>query len=323
MPWAHQLTRTRIKPGFWAWTIALVVFAGSVAFHLLLSRYLNAVKFITFWPAIILTTFLCGWRQGTAVLALSTVTCWYLFLEPKDSFEIHDKATFGAIISFLIFGSFSVVLLAAFRETLDRLESAKSAQQALFSELQHRVANSLQLVVSILRIARRDLRDPAKSAEALRDAEARIMAMAKMHRRLIDRSAFDNGLEPVLRGLIDDAFRDLDVNVRLDLSAASELTVDQMAALTLLVNEAVTNAVKHVFSNGQGTRFEVCLVKNERGRLHLSITDNGPGISPDTEAASFGVGIMKAFAAQLGGSLAVGREAGTRLSVDFECARQP
>ena len=323
MPWADQLARVKIEPnGFWAWAVALGIFAASLALHVLVCWYLTTVEFITFWPAIILATFICGWRQGVAVLLLSTVSGWYFFLEPRNSFAIDDKATLGAIIGFSMLGGFTVTLVAALRETLNRLEAAKAMQETLFAELQHRVANNLQLAVALLRVARHNLRDPAAAVETLNTAEGRIMAMAKMHRHLIDGSAYENGLEPVLKELIGDAFRDLDVTVRLEVNGSCELTLDQMAALSLLVNEAALNAAKHVFCKGLGSRFEVCLSEGGPGRLHLSITDDGPGVSPEAEAASFGLGIMKAFAAQLGRSLAVGRNGGACLALDFDCARR-
>ncbi|CAJ0892482.1 hypothetical protein AMST5_04224 [freshwater sediment metagenome] len=193
-------------------------------------------------------------------------------------------------------------------------------QETLFAELQHRVANNLQLVVALLRHAQRNLRNPVVAAETLSAAEDRIMAMAQLHRRLNDGTAYDRGLEPLLREMIASAFRELPVTVRIDVSGASDLTIDQMTAMTLLVNEAALNAAKHVFSKGLGTRFEVSLAKDDNGRLHLNIKDDGPGMAQttDTETGSLGMGIMEAFATQLGGSLEVGRISGTSLTVNFK-----
>lgn len=320
MPWVHQLSRASIKrQGLLSWTVALGIFTGSVALRALLDPLLAGMKFMTFWPAIVVATLVCGWRQGTFVLGLSTLTAWYFFLEPVGSFTIKDKTTIGTLAGFLIIGGFLVLLMAALRETIRRVELSKAVQETLFAELQHRVANNLQLVVALLRNAQRNLRNPVLAAEALNDAEERIMAMAQLHRRLNDGTAYEKGLEPLLREMIANAFRDLPVTVRVDVSGASDLTIDQMTAMTLLVNEAALNAAKHVFSKGLGTRFDVSLARDENGRLHLNITDDGPGMAQvgESEAASLGMGIMEAFATQLGGSLEVGRSGGTSLTVDF------
>ena len=74
-----------------------------------------------------------------------------------------------------------------------------------------------------------------------------------------DGTAYDKGLEPLLREMIAHAFRDLPVTVRVDVSGASDLTIDQMTAMTLLVNEAALNAAKHVFSKGLGSSLR-CLL---------------------------------------------------------------
>jgi two-component sensor histidine kinase len=321
MPWVHQLSKATIKrQGLLPWTVALGLFTGSVAIRVLFDPYLAGMKFLTFWPAIALSTLICGWRQGTVVVLLSAVTAWYFFIEPFNSFAIRDKTTIGALVGFLFVGGFSVLLVAALRETIRRVELAKAVQETLFAELQHRVANNLQLVVALLRNAQRNLRNPVLAAETISAAEDRIMAMAQLHRRLNDGTAYEKGLEPLLREMIANALRDLPVTVRLDVSGASDLTIDQMTAMTLLVNEAALNAAKHVFSKGLGTRFDVALAKDESGSLHLSISDDGPGMAQatDADAGSLGMGIMEAFATQLGGSLEVGHSGGTSLTVDFK-----
>jgi K+-sensing histidine kinase KdpD len=209
MPWVHQLSRVSIKrQGLLPWTVALALFTGSVALRELFDPFLAGMKFITFWPAIIVATLICGWRQGAFVLILSMATAWYLFLEPVNSFAIKDKTTVGSLLSFVLIGAFLVLVMAALRETIRRVELAKAVQETLFAELQHRVANNLQLVVGLLRNAQRNLRNPVVAAETLVDAEERIMAMAQLHRRLNDGTAYDKGLEHLLREMIATAFRD-------------------------------------------------------------------------------------------------------------------
>ncbi|KAF2990178.1 DUF4118 domain-containing protein [Methylocystis sp. MJC1] len=320
MPWVHKIHTASIKRrGILPWAVALLFFATSLSARILLEPVLAGMKFLTFHPAIVAATLICGWRQGVFILLLSTVTAWYLFLEPTNSFELKDPSAAGALIGFLLVGAFNIVLVGALRETIRRVELAKSVQETLFRELQHRVANNLQLVVALLRNARRNLRNPVVAAETLNDAEARILAMSELHRRLHDGTAYADGLERLLREMLGHAFRDLPVKVTVDVSGASDLTIDQMTAMTLLVNEAAINAAKHVFSKGLGTRFEVALSKNENGHLHLVIKDDGPGMAgaAETESGSLGKGIMEAFATQLGGSLEVAPGAGTALSVEF------
>ena len=211
--------------------------------------------------------------------------------------------------------------MTALRETIRRLEVAKAAQETLFSELTHRVANNLQLVVALLRNAQRNLRDPVLAAQTLNDAEERILALSQLHRRLSDGTAFSYGLNTLLRELLANAFGDLPVTFRVDVSDAPDLSIDQMTALALLVNEAALNASKHVFSKGLGTRFDISLSKDIRGYCHLEVKDDGPGIPAeliDTQSRSMGLIIMDSFAKQLGGRLEVGQGGGALLNVEFK-----
>ena len=94
MPWVHQISRASIKrQGLLSWTVALAIFTGSVAVRFPLAPFVDGLAaFTTFYPAIIVATLICGWRQGTLVLVLSTVTGWYFFLEPRI-FRFKEKTT--------------------------------------------------------------------------------------------------------------------------------------------------------------------------------------------------------------------------------------
>ncbi|MEK4031658.1 histidine kinase dimerization/phosphoacceptor domain -containing protein [Methylocystis sp. IM3] len=324
MNWLDQLCKlSRSRGGSRAWTIALALFATSLAVRFLFAPSLHGLKFLTFYPAIALATLVCGWPQGVVVLVLSALSAWYFLFVPSDVFSLNYASEAAALFGFMMVAGFVVVLVGILRETIRRLDLAKAAQETLFSELQHRVANNLQLVVALLRNAQRNLRNPVVAAETLNDAEERIIAMSKLHRHLHDGTAFVNGLEPLLREMLSNTFQHLPVTVGINVRDVSDLSIDQMTAITLLVNEAAINAAKHVFSKGRGRTFNVCL-REAKGRLRLDIQDDGPGIREDAigaEAHSLGMGIMEAFANQLGGPLEVANDGGASLSVEFGASR--
>ncbi|WP_245434773.1 histidine kinase dimerization/phosphoacceptor domain -containing protein [Methylocystis rosea] len=288
-----------------------------MAIRIVLTPWLDPIKFLTFYPAIAAATLLCGWTRGLAVLLLSAATAWYLFYPPAYSFEIKDASTVVALVGFLLVGGFLVVLVAGMTDLIKRLEFANLAQESLFQELQHRVANNLQVVVAMLQGVRRDLSDEA-TAEAIANAQDRIAMMSDLHRRLYDRTAYENGLAPLMTDVLHEVFRDLPVLVRVDIASDIDLSLDQMTAISLLVNEAAMNAAKHVFRKGAGTTFKVELLKQTDG-LRLLIHDDGPGIRRDSagERQSLGMSIMQAFARQLGGSLRLNGPTGTTLKVEF------
>jgi K+-sensing histidine kinase KdpD len=134
MPWVHQLNRVAIKrQGLLSWTVALAIFTGSAAVRVLFDPVLAGMKFMTFWPAIIVATLICGWRQGFFVLILSTVTAWYFFLEPLQSFAIKDKTTVGSLVGFFVIGGLLVLLMAALREAVRRAEVARRRYRKHYS----------------------------------------------------------------------------------------------------------------------------------------------------------------------------------------------
>jgi K+-sensing histidine kinase KdpD len=122
MPWVHRLSELSIKrQGLLSWAVALAIFTGSVAVRFPIAPFVGGLAaFTTFYPAIIVVTLVCGWQQGTLVLILSTLTGWYFFLEPRLALE--DKKTIETLAVFLLIGGFDVLLVAALRETIRRVE---------------------------------------------------------------------------------------------------------------------------------------------------------------------------------------------------------
>ena len=182
------------------------------------------------------------------------------------------------------------------------------------------MANNLQIVAATLQKAQRSTQDPI-ALQAINLALGRIHSMAAVHRRLYDGAAYAQGLEPILCEVLAEAFRALPVDVRLDIRS-EELSVSEMTAIALLVNEAAINAAKHVFRPRKGALFDVSMAEVNPGRKQLTIRDDGPGIPSEVagpERQRFGLTVMRGLADQLGGSLELPQGSGEH--VDGE--RQP
>ena len=323
MAWAAKVHELATKlHGPQSWFVAFLFFGASLGIRILFAPWLDPLKFLTFYPAIAGATLLCGWPRGVFVLLLSAISSWYFFFEPTYSFEIKDKSTFAALIGFLLVGAFLIVLVAGMSDLIQRLQTANKVQESLFRELQHRVANNLQIVVAMLQGAKRETTDKA-AAEAIALAQDRVATMSELHRRLYDRTAYERGLAPLLVDVLREDFRDLPVRVRVDIAPDLNLSLDQMTAILLLVNEAALNAAKHVFRKGVGTTFKVELLRHSSGGFCLLIHDDGPGMGPQPlgERPSLGMSIMQAFARQLGGALSINGLRGTTLKVEFPGSR--
>jgi two-component sensor histidine kinase len=319
VPWASSISVvTSKRNGIGIWALSLAFFAASFTVRLALSPWLDQTPFLTFYPALMLSALVGGLLQGLLVLLLSATAAWYFFLGPTDSFDLTSSSA-AALLGFLMVGGFDILLVAALAEVVRRLAAAKRVQESLLRELQHRVANNIQIMTAMLQNSKKRLADSA-AATVIDHAAARVGAMAKLHRRLCDRAAYADGIVPLLQDVLADGFHGLAVETEIDIRTR-DLSMGQMTALVLLVNEAAMNAAKHAFSRGAGTTFAVSLVERPNRRLHLVIADDGPGFEAAKPCAAgpqkLGMTIMQALAGQLGGELTVQTDHGTTLSVEF------
>jgi hypothetical protein len=314
------LAMARNIDGASAWAVALLLFGAALGLRLALWHWPEVTPYMTFFPTIALATVLCGWRPALLVLVLASISSWFFFLPPAWSFAWPGAHNLVALCGFLLVGAFELVLVATLVEFVRRLEVATRLQDSLFEELQHRIANNLHIIAIMLESTQAAVRGTPAEAMVER-AAARVIAMGELSRRLHDRTAYEAGLEPVLRDLTREQFRDMAVDVRLDVSGVA-LPVDRMMTVVLLVSEAAMNAAKHVFRPRRGSVFEVSLARSANGQALLTIRDDGPGMAQADPAATpqqqrLGMRIMRGFARQLGGSLVVSEGPGTTLMVTF------
>jgi two-component sensor histidine kinase len=226
-------------------------------------------------------------------------------------------------------------------ETFTRMADLISAREAelyeslaqkevLVREIHHRVKNNLQLVMSLLNLHARRIRDPRAEA-AFAEARSRINALATLHRRLYES---ENLQEVDVRWFLEDLCAELrrgglagNRDVELTVTAAEEVIGPDIAVpLGLLVTEAITNAYKHAFRNSERGRIDVEVVRNSDTTLTLSVRDDGSGFDPassDIEPGGLGRSLIDAFVRQLRGELEIKSEEGTLIQVRFPAPRKP
>ncbi|MDB5541334.1 MAG: Signal transduction histidine kinase [Devosia sp.] len=177
----------------------------------------------------------------------------------------------------------------------------------LLQELQHRVANSLQIIASVLMQSARTVQSD-ETRGYLRDAHHRIMSVASVQRQLAVtrqgrvelRPYFTELCASIGASMIRDRTKvTLDVDID-NSSVAAEASV----SLGLIVTELVINALKHAFPNGRDGKILVRYAV-EGPAWALTVSDDGAGMSPDKKTAKAGLGtsIVEALTAQLGGDL--------------------
>jgi two-component sensor histidine kinase len=212
-------------------------------------------------------------------------------------------------------------LLSA-RET--ELRDSLAQKEILVREIHHRVKNNLQLVMSLLNLHARRIRDP-RAEVAFAEARSRINALATLHRRLYESESLQ---EIDLKWFLEDLCLELrrgglsrGRNVELTVESPSEVIGPDVAVpLGLLVTEAITNAYKHAFNERDGGHIGVQVVRESPSSLLLTVRDDGTGFDASANAPEqigLGRSLIEAFVRQLRGELEVRSEQGTVVQIRF------
>ncbi|WP_426263058.1 sensor histidine kinase [Sphingomonas sp. PWP1-2] len=169
----------------------------------------------------------------------------------------------------------------------------------LLHEVDHRVKNNLTMIGSLLRLQVRTIDDPSIAAK-LDSMLERVDALAVVHRQLYqssDIARFDIGsfAENLISDVVGSSGRgDIDLDIK-----AQPLFVDaaNASALGLILNEILTNAVKHAFADGRSGSLSL-LVEGEEDHGIIKICDDGPGMPSSQRSRSIGTSLITRLARQ-------------------------
>jgi two-component sensor histidine kinase len=317
MWWTTRIFAWRLRqPSLIRWLEAAALFGVALAIRSSLGSFDEAARFLTFYPAILVASVLLGWQEAVFVLVLSLAAGWYFFLPPGPSL---------LPLGWALVGGLNIAIIAALKSLAQQLAEANDRQRVLFEELQHRVANTLQISAGKLETIRRRLNSsPGECADILDEAIRRFSGSAEMHRRLHDPGLFNNGLEAMLREVV---MTTIDrASVRLDLHVEElDLSLDQKSVIAILAMEVANNSAKHVFGQKLGSRLEVALLALPGHRAILKIRDDGPGAMDAVDLApskqKLGVRILQGLADQLHGTLVTELDQGMKVTVNFPTSR--
>jgi two-component sensor histidine kinase len=190
----------------------------------------------------------------------------------------------------------------------------------LLQEVQHRVANSLQIIASVLLQTARKVQSEETRGH-LKDAHNRVMSIATVQKQLASSSQGDVELQPYFTQLCQSLgasmIRDHSRQSIKVTGDASSVTADVSVSFGLIVTELVINALKHAFPGGESGKITVDY-RSEGEGWRLSVGDDGVGMSKGRSAAKGGLGtsIVEALARQLHAQVkVVGAEPGTLVTI--------
>ncbi len=221
-----------------------------------------------------------------------------------------------------------VGLIRELRAERDRLARSLAEKEVLIQEVHHRVKNNLQVIASLLRL-QAGAKGGRSTVEALRDSQQRVESMALIHEQLYESGnlrevALDQHARLLLTNLLHSYGDPGRIAGQADIAPLPDgtpltLGVDQAIPAGLILNELVSNALKHAFPEGRSgcVRIEG---RRDAGRVHLTVRDNGVGVPQDFDTRrpkSLGLEIVNILTRQLKGAWDLERGGGSAFRLSF------
>ena len=187
--------------------------------------------------------------------------------------------------------------------------SLKEKEQ-LLKELHHRVKNNMQIIISMLNLQTANEDDPRLLA-LVRDSQNRINAMALVHEMLYSTRDFVftqlKEYTDFLSASLFMSYAPPNHEIELVLKIDEDLffEIDHMIPLGLILNEMMSNSLKHAFKNGKG-KIEIEATTDDEGWCNIKYADNGVGLKPNfdiTKTESLGMQLIVMLAEQMDGQL--------------------
>jgi PAS domain S-box-containing protein len=209
------------------------------------------------------------------------------------------------------------------KRAADRLRASLREKETLLREVHHRVKNNMQVISSMLDLQREHATDAGLKAAFLL-AEERVRAMAMLHEKLYLAADVANiDFADYLRSLSSEVMAAYGADAaRIGLRVSGHeirLTLDAAVPCALVVNELLTNALKHAFPAGRRGEIGIDLMR-ESGRIVLTVRDNGVGLPAGfdlTKVKSLGLQLVDVLARQLRGSFRLTNSCGVAAELSF------
>jgi PAS domain S-box-containing protein len=224
----------------------------------------------------------------------------------------------------LLFMSSQVAMAIERVRARERLHASLQEKEALLREVHHRVKNNMQIISSLFNLQAGEVRDP-RAIEKFREGQARIRSMALIHEKLYQSKDLARiNFADYIRSLAVHIFHFWKVdNTRIKLETNLEdvfLDINTAIPCGLIVNELLSNAVKHAFPDGRSGAVRLSLHLAPGREFTLQVHDDGIGLPAGVDPGrteTLGLQIIGLLIRQLDGTLSIDRTAGTSFSIRF------
>jgi len=206
----------------------------------------------------------------------------------------------------------------------ERIRSSLREKEVMLKEIHHRVKNNLQVVSSLLYLQSEKLKD-VYGRSMLRESQNRVKSMALVHERLYQSDDLARiEFAEYIRNLSAHLFHSFGLDpVRITLSTLVDevfLSIETAIPCGLIINELVSNSLKHAFPEEMEGVITIMLSKGQEGTLTLIVKDNGVGLPGELDfrdTESMGLHLVMTLIKQLGATIELDRSEGAAYEITF------
>jgi PAS domain S-box-containing protein len=206
----------------------------------------------------------------------------------------------------------------------EKIKISLAEKELLLKEVHHRVKNNLQVISSIFALQSQCIKDPNILA-ILTDSQSRIRSMALIHEKLYQSDNLAQiDFPDYIQNLVSNLFSSYNINAesiksQIQLENIS-LDIDAAIPCGLLINELVSNSLKHAFPSRRSGTISISFLSQSEDLLSLVVRDDGVGLPEGLEIEknnSLGLRLVRALTRQLQGKLKIDSDNGTRFEILF------
>lgn len=225
----------------------------------------------------------------------------------------------------------SVILdLSERKQSERRIQDALQQKDLLLKEVHHRVKNNLQVIHSLLDLQALQVQDNSMM-DMLRDSQNRIRSMSMIHQTLyqsedfaqVEFDRFLGGLLPRLMESYSATAGHVSIRVNAD---GVKLPINEAIPCGLIVNELVSNALKHGFAGGRRGSIEVSITQHDEQGIEMTVRNDGHAIPEELDlehTGSLGLQLVQLLTQQLHGELITQRGNPTGFTLRFQLGNSP
>ena len=209
------------------------------------------------------------------------------------------------------------------------LQNLLEDKEWLLREVHHRVKNNLQIVMSLLNTQSNFLQNE-EAYRAIRNSQHRLYAISLIHQKLYKTENMDViSMESYIEDLVSYLKESIDHKGRITIKKyVDPIKMDTARAVPigLILNEAITNAIKYGFPNGEEGTINVSLKSRKKGYYLLIVDDNGTGFPADfdpNQASTLGLSLIKGLCKQLHADVSIVSKRGVTIKIYFNEMQQP